>query len=117
MAQYKDILTIIANILFPKKGAHQPPLITPKMKFSLLAFTSLSTLLNVRAFGVVPSSSVMSLRSPLTSSTVNMHFADEVEEAKGEEPKSGKAKTVYDRIGFEEDKVAMNVDANEVSVA
>ena len=86
------------------------------MKLSVLAVTYLTTLSNVEAFGVLPSS----LRSPLTSSTLGMgmHFADEVEgDAKNEEAKSGGAKTIYDRIGFEEDKVAMGVNVNEVGGA
>ena len=90
------------------------------MKLSVLAVTYLTTLANVEAFGVLPSSSVMSLRSPLTSSTLGMgmHFADEVEgDAKSEDAKSGGAKTIYDRIGFEEDKVAMGVNVNEVGSA
>ena len=84
------------------------------MKLSLLTITSLTTLVNVEGFGVLPSSSVM---SPLRSSALGMgmHFADEVEEdTKSEKPESDGEKTIYDRIGFDQDKVAMGVNANEV---
>ena len=72
------------------------------MKISLSIITSLSAISNVEAFGMLPQSSRCS------PSTLKMHFADEVEEA----PK--KELTVYDRLGFEEEKVAVGINANEV---
>ena len=78
------------------------------MKLSILAIASLSAISNVHAFGVLPKSSRCSL-------SLNMHFADEVEvDSKSEESEPKKEKTVYDRLGFEEEKVAIGINANEV---
>ena len=78
------------------------------MKISLLTIASLSTISNVHSFGVLPQSSRCSL-------SLNMHFADEVEaDSTSKESDAKKEQTVYDRLGFEEDKVAMGINANEV---
>lgn len=84
------------------------------MKIS--TFALLSTLLGqTSAFGIAPAFTTNS-RGVATQQSMSMYFADESgDDKKKEESKStGAAPTIYDRLGFEEENLAIGIDEKEV---
>jgi len=79
------------------------------MKISALAFLSATCLCSstVAAFSVLPSA----IKPSSSTARRSMFFAEEETGASASAPKQV---TIYDRLGFSEDKIAIGIDANEV---
>jgi len=84
------------------------------MKCASIAF--LAGLTGINAFALIPSGGkTVNTRISTSIRSDKMFFAEESTSATSEKKEAkGKSRTVYDRLGFDEDKVALGIDANEV---
>lgn len=84
------------------------------MKFSTLA-TIFASALSVEGFSILPNTA-SSIRSTAIHSTGQPFFADEDEASTSEEGNDfgSKMPTVYDRLGFDEDKIGIGINPSEV---